>query len=348
MTTLRFCTPASRIAFAAFMLHGVVAGAAPLDFTGRGVWHFASASGCPPGGLGATHAECNRIAIDLPDGRAAVDADKRTIVFSSDATQKDETMVGDVLLHGSGISEQGQRVPLSLHLLLRREGKQWDLDSYVHVPVGGKFTNVTIDPYEISVLEGAKKRVLVTPERARRLFAEPSLRRRLARALVSVHPTTSAGKPVQDDITVALGLGRVTTSVMRVGFTSGDPASAGDLERTFKGGNWAIRLEALSNRIPLWVVQRQLFLFGLDTHPAMRTVAKAGFKEHDTLTFGTRGGKGFVGWNGQESAFDGAAASGHAFLQESFMGLILAWQHGRASPTAAAAPARPAAPAPRT
>lgn len=342
MKTPRFCTLASRIALATLMLHGVNGAAAPLDYSGRGVYHFASASGCPPGGLGASQAECNRIAVDLPDGRVAVDAEKHTIVFSSDATKGNEVMVGDVLLHGTGVSEQGQLVPLSLHVLLRREGKKWDLDSYVHVPVGGKFKNVTLDPYQINVLEGTKTRVLLTPERARRLFAEPSLRRRLARAFVSVHPTTSAGKPVRDDITVALGLGRIATSVMRVGFISNDPASSGDLERTFKNGNWAIRLEAMSRRIPLWVVQRELFLFGLDTHPALRTVAKAGFKENDTLVFGARGGKGYVSVNGQESAFDGAAVSGHAFLQESFMGLILAFQHGRANPATAAAPVPPA------
>lgn len=338
MKTNQLGIRAGRLVLAALMLHGVTVGAAPVEFAGRGVFHFTSASGCPPGGLNTTHTECNRIAIDLPDTRVGVNAENRTIIFSTGDKQEKETLVGDVLIHGSGVSEEGQRVPLSLHVLLRRAGKKWDVDSYIHAPVRGNFSSVSIDPYQIAVWEGAQIRVLLTPERARKMFADPSLRKRLARALVSVRPT-GVDNLASDDITVALGLGRFSISVLRAGFTSSDPASAGDLVRTFDNGNWAIELEALSDRIPGWVVQRELFLFGLDTHPALQTVRELGFKDHDKLTFGTRDGKGYLRLNGQEAPFDGAGASGHAFMQESFMGMILAWQRTRAGQAATASSA---------
>ncbi|WP_332877506.1 hypothetical protein [Massilia sp. S19_KUP03_FR1] len=334
---------ASRLALAALMLHGVTVGAAPVEFAGRGVFHFTSASGCPPGGLDTTHTECNRIAIDRPDTRVGVNAENHTIVFSTGATQEKEAVVGDVLIHGSGVSEEGQRVPLSLHVLLRRAGKKWDVDSYIHAPVRGNFSSVSIDPYQIVAREGAQTRVLLTPERAHKMFADPSLRKRLARAFVSVR-STSAVNAANDNITVALGLGKFSTSVLRAGFTSSNPASAGDLARTFNNGNWAIELEALSDRIPRWVVQRELFLFGLDAHPALQTLREVGFKDHDKLTFGARDGKGYLRLNDQEAPFDGAAASGHAFMQESFMGMILAWQRTLAGQATAASSAAPKPP----
>lgn len=337
--------PVMRIAAAALFLLGLNVEAAPVEYAGRGVFHFVSGSGCPPGGLDSAQADCNRIALDLPGAHAAVDVANHTIVFSSAITRNKEVVVGDVLLQGTGVSEEGQRVSLSLHLLVRREGNKWDLDSYVHAPVGGKFSDVALDPYQICVCEGTGTRVLLTPSGARGLFSDPAFARRLARSLVSVRANDDVDDPAATDgITIILGLGRLSTAVMQANYTTPGPATAGGIDQAFRNGDWAVQLQALSDHIPKWVVQRELFLFGLDRHPALSTVMKNGFKAHDTLEFGARGGKGFVRLNGREAAFDGAAASGHAFMQESFMGLILAWRLDRATAATARAPLLQAAP----
>ena len=333
---------AGRTALSALLLLGLNVQAAPVDYAGRGVFHFASEHGCPPGGSDIAQADCNRIALDLPDAHAARDAAGHIIVFSSAITHVEEVVVGDVLLQGSGVAEDGQRVPLSLHVLVRRKGSKWDLDSYVHASVSGKFSDVSLPPYQINVREGLNTRVLLTPERARRMFSDPPLARRLARSLVSVR-TTHPGAATPD-ITVALGAGKLSTPVMRAGFTTTGPAAIGNVDHAFRNGDWAISLEALSSQIPTWVVQRELFLFGLDRHPALRALLKDGFKSRDTLTFGVQGGQGYVRLNGRQAPFDSAAASGHAFMQESFMGLILAWRRDAAA--AAAGTTAHAAPAP--
>lgn len=337
MKTHQLRTFASRIAIAALMLSGAPAGAAPVDFTGRGVFHFPSESGCPPGGVERAGGECNRIALDLPATRAAVDVAAHTIVVSSDAKQAGDAVVGDVLLQGSGVSEAGQRVPLSLQVLLRRAGKKWDLDIYVRAPVAGKFSEVTMDPYQISVREGASTRIILTPERARGLFADPSIARRVARSFVDVRSTDPAN-PSAADITIALGVGKLSASVLRAGLVLNEAGASGDLNQALATGTWSLELEALSKHIPLWVVQRELFLFGLEDHATLLGVRAAGFKKHDKLTFGARDGKGYLSFNGREAAFDGATASGRAFLQESFMGLILTWRHAKAVEAAARSP----------
>ena len=73
-------------------------------------------------------------------------------------------------------------------------------------------------------------------------------------------------------------------------------------------------------------MQRELFRFGLEDQAALRTVRKDGFKKRDKLTFGAQDGKGYLRLNGKQAPFDTAAGAGRAFMQESFMGLILLWR----------------------
>ncbi|WP_024678530.1 hypothetical protein [Pseudomonas syringae] len=300
----------------------VQAQAAPADFTGRGVFHFASQSGCATTASSAD-ADCNRIALDVADAQASVDPQTHTIVFTSDASHDSKTVIGDVLLHGSGLADDGQRVPLSLHVLLRRSGKVWSPDTYVHAPVRGKFREIKLDPYQISVREGTGERVLFTAEQARNVLAQPSIAARVASYFVEVHPS-DAKKPDANDITIALGVGKVSKSLLRASFTSDQPGAA-ELGSLLETGTWNIKLQALSGQIPVWVVQRQLFVFGLEDSPLLADVRKSGFKKLDTLEMGAVNGKGYLRYNGAEESFPAAAASGAAFLRDSFIGLILAW-----------------------
>ncbi|MGS0896248.1 hypothetical protein ACVBGC_27500 [Burkholderia stagnalis] len=312
-----FATRAACLAlFAAATAH-----AAPVDHAGRGIHHFASQSGCPFASASAT--DCNRVALDAPDVHASVDTDAHTIVFSSDANRRTGDVLGDVLLQGTGVDTDGRRVPLSVHVLLRRDGAKWRRDVYIHAPVHGKFDDVRIDPYRVRVKEGDGERDVLTPDETQALFAHPSLASRLARHLVKVR-ATDPRQPAGDDITIALGVGGLTKSVARASFTSNAPRDA-DLDRALASGTWSIRFDALSDHIPVWVAQRELFLFGLDGSPLVNELRARGFRKDDRIELGARDGNGYLRVNGHEAAFAGAAASAHAFMQESFVGLILGW-----------------------
>jgi hypothetical protein len=330
MSMNEFCRVASRAAIATLLLYGVNVAAAPIELSGRGVYHFASASGCPAGGDAAANADCNRIAVDIPEAKAEVDTTSRQILFSSGPVGKD-IVVGDVLLQGSGIATNGQRVPLSLHVLVRHKGEQWEMETYVHAPVEGNFSQVSMDAYEIVVRDGPHAHTIMAPADVGKLFADPSLRKRLARSVVSVRSSDS-DDPATAGIAVGLGFGKVSKSLLRAGFKATGTSSPVGVDQAFRSGNWEIELDALSSHIPRWVVQRELFLFGLENQPVLRAVQDSGFKKHDVLAFGARDGKGYLRFNGRETPFDGAVGSGYAFMQESFMGLILAWQRDQSLP----------------
>lgn len=308
------------------------ANAALSEFSGRGVFHFASTSGC----ASATSPQrndhdCNRIALDVADARASVDLSTHAIVIGADADHDSKTVVGDVLLHGSGIAADGQRVPLSLQVLLRRSGQVWKSDTYVHAPVRGQFTEVILDPYQISVREGDGERVLLTAEQARDALAQPSLAARLARYFVVVRPSDKQN-PSADDITIGLGIGRVSKSVMRARFTSAQPSTT-ELAALLEHGTWNLELQALSGQIPLWVVQRQLFVFGLEHSPLLKEVRQRGLNKRDSLELGAVNGQGYLRYNGREERFAKANAAGAAFMRDSFIGLILAWhRHSQSTP----------------
>jgi hypothetical protein len=239
-----------------------------------------------------------------------------------------------VLLQGTGVDGDGRRVPLGVHVLLRRDGVKWDRDVYVHAPVHGRFTDVRIDPYRVRVKEGEAERDVLTPDETQALFAHPSLASRLARHLVKVS-ATDPKQPSADDITIALGVGGLTKSVARASFTSNAPRDA-DVDHALASGTWTIRFDALSNHIPVWVAQRELFLFGLDGSALVKDMLTRGFRKNDRIEFGARDGNGYLRVNGREEAFAGATASAHAFMQESFIGLILGWRRDPAGAAAAA------------
>ncbi|MGC5702614.1 hypothetical protein J4P02_20635 [Pseudomonas sp. NFXW11] len=303
-----------------------LAGQANADaFSGRGVFHFASASGCAAAGFSGEANDCNRIALDVADARATVDPQAHSIVIDAAANHDSKTVIGDVLLHGSGIASDGRRVPLSLQVLLRRSGKVWKSDTYVHAPVRGKFSDIRLDPYRISVSEEAGERLLFSAEQARNVLAQPSIAKRLASYFVQVRPS-DVKHPQADDITIALGLGKVSKALMRARFSS-ESAKAGELDPVSAQGTWNLNLQALSGQIPLWVVQRQLFVFGLEDSPLLNEVRQRGLNKHDTLELGALNGQGYLRYNGREESFAQANAAGSAFMRDSFIGLILAWHH---------------------
>ena len=309
----------------ALLLAGASATAGAADFTGRGLFSFKSDSGCPFSAL-APAAECNRIALDDTDTRATLDRASHTIRFTNTRRYGDKTVVADVLLQGTGQARGGQRVPLTFHALLSRNGDQWSISSHAHAPVAGTFTDIRIDPYRVSVHDAKGERVLLTPATIDKTVASPSLAARLAKAFVHMddNRANAGGSP---DITVTLGLGRVAVPVVRAKFDVAPDAAGAKpaVSDALRGGNWSFELQALSSRIPHDVIRRELFLYGLDTFPVVQPLMQKAWPAHATLRVGAVNGKGYVGYGDQQQEFAGADDAARAFLQGSFVGLALGW-----------------------
>lgn len=304
-----------------------VAGAA--DFTGRGVFNFKSDTGCPFALSGAGN-DCNRIALDDPDTRAALDGAAHTLRFTNTRDYPVKTIVGDVLLQGSGQARSGQRVPLTFHALLSRSGTGWSVSSHAHSPIGDEFSDIRIDPYQVVVSEANTDRVVLTADQIVEALARPSLTARLANVLVQVDDNRTDGAK-DADITIGLGLSKASKSVARARFRA--PGARGhDLAEAMKQGNWTLELQALSGQIPRQVVQRDMFLYGLESQSLLQPLLQRGFHKNEKLVLGASNGKGYVRYDGQQREFAGADAAARAFLQDSFIGLVLGWQQQQQQP----------------
>lgn len=311
---------------AALLLASACATAGAAEFTSRGLFSFKSDSGCPFPAL-APAGECNRIALDDNETRATLDSTSHTIRFTNTRRYADKTVVADVLLQGTGQARGGQRVPLTFHALLSRAGDQWSISSHAHAPVAGTFTDIRIDPYRVIVQDDQRERVLLAPAQIDKTVSSPSLAARLAKAFVHMDDNRAhaSGSP---DVTVTLGLGRLAVPVVRATFDAAPDAAGAKptVSDALRGGNWSFELQALSGRIPHDVIRRELFLYGLDTFPAVQPLMQKAWPRHATLRVGAVNGKGYVGYGGQQQEFAGADDAARAFLQGSFVGLALGWQ----------------------
>ena len=328
--------------FALLALAGACATAGAADFTGRGVFNFKSDSGCPFSALAGSANECNRLALDDADTRAALDSTAHTIRFANPRVYGEKTIVGDVLLQGSGQLRNshgtGRRVPLTFHALLSRSGNEWSVSSHAHSPIGGEFSDIKIDPYQVVVIEGSAERVVFTPAQISETLSKPSVAARLANEIVQVQDNRTSSA-TDADVTVGLGLSRASKSVARAQFRA-PTAKGSELSEAMRQGNWSLELQALSGQIPRQVVQRDLFLYGLESQPLLQPLVQRGFKKNEKLVLGAAGGKGYVRYDGQQHEFAGADASGRAFLQDSFIGLVLGWQQQQPRPSVAKANGR--------
>lgn len=309
---------------AALLALAATAPAHAADWSGRGVFAFSTRQPCP---LADAPGPCNRVALDDADTRARLDESAQVIRFTNGRSYARKTIVGDVLLQGSGVAADGQRVPLNFHIVLSKKGSDWSVSRHAHAPVHGNFSDLRIDAYQVEAGAPGAERTLVSSAEILATLARPSLGARVARDLVEVIDHRNAGQR-QPDITVGLGLGPAALPVMRARFLGGATPAAqpGGLAAQLQSGTWSLELTALSGQIPDAVAQRELFLFSLDDAPLLRAVKARGLDKHDSITVGAVAGQGYLRVGTQQQAFPAAAEAGRRFLQQSFMGLVLGWQ----------------------
>lgn len=290
-------------------------------FSERGVHVFASASGCPLGVL----SDCNRIALDDAHSRVELDRAAGTILFRNTWDYADDAVIGDVLLHGQARAADGRLVPVSLHLLVSKDGQDWSTSVHAHAPVSGDLSEVKLDALRVEAEVDGQRQVLLTHEQALRTLASPSTAAKLAKQFVQVRDNRiEAAKAEYSDITIALGLGKAALPAVRASLHV--PGGHADLAKALQNGDWTLELQALRSRLPLSVIQRDLFLFGMEQVELLQPLREAGFAKHDKLLLGARDGKGYLSFRGQQVDYPQAGTAAQAFLQDSFIGLVLSGQ----------------------
>ena len=300
----------------------VGAAASPEAYHGRGVFYADAAIGCPHLGVGTRGDNaCLRIALDDEHSSAEIDRAHNKIVLHNDGTYKSEQIVADVILPGWTESIKG-RAPTSVHCVLRKNGTTYSTKIYAHPVHREKHTKVDLENLEVVLNDGKTDTVLLSAAEAQKAAADPGPMAKLAGFFTEVTDTLPASAPSEagakesrpvGDITLAIGVG-----------PAAEKAVHAQLFRT--GADTELRLTALSNIIPTYMVQRDLFLYGLEGASNLGEVKKRGLESGETLSLAVHGGKGSVSFGGTTVDLPDAANSMHDFLTTAFVGMVLAYQ----------------------
>jgi hypothetical protein len=116
---------------------------------GPGAHYFAGAVRCPLAAVGSRAAELsNRIVLD--DGYSRVTVDRRThrIVFHNTHRYARRTLIGDVVLLGTGTTEKGATAPVAVHLKIDRDERRFRAALHPHPTVREKVVAVELEPFE--------------------------------------------------------------------------------------------------------------------------------------------------------------------------------------------------------
>ena len=293
----------------------------PLEsLRGRGVHYADATTVCPKVGIGTRgdHA-CLRIGLDDEHSSADIDRSKHRIVLRNAQAYDDEQIVGDVILPGWARSEAGRRTPVEVHLVVRKKGRTFHTKLYAHVVTREKPKQLEIEDFEVVLSDGKAETVAVTSETARKSVLDPGLSARMAGFLMEVTDNLAsapakAGEPRPlGDITISIGLGPAAKKMLRAQFFR-------------SGADAELRFTALSNRVPRYIVQRDLFLYGIEGVPALAEVKKRGLRSGESMVIAVRGGKGSVTFGATSSDLPDAANSMRDFLATAYVGMLLAHQ----------------------
>lgn len=321
-----------------------------LTFKGRGVYTFDSAIPCPLQGAGARGANaCNRIALDDNHTTATVDVAAKVITFTNTFGYAETRVIGDLLLLGTAQTEAHKIDPVAVHLKIEKHGNRAISKVHGHVVNHDAIKTVALDAYEVKIVTVAgKSEVALTPALADKALLDSGLMDRLAGALVEVRDNTKArawsrGAPIAD-IDIGVGVSKAAKWVLNARLVPGGTwdHAPGAVE-LLKTGDWSLELKALSSLVPKEVVQRDLFLFGVEGAKVLASVKQDGLAKGEVLSFSMKGGKGAVGLDANTEEIPQAAEVARAFLEFSFIGSVLANQADLRSGAAAPSPTPAAA-----
>ncbi len=316
------------------------------SFHGRGVHRFDAAT-CPLAEIGSFKQGCNRVALDDDSSVVEIDPAAHSIVFRNDQSYPSKKIVGDVLIMGTALTEAGAIVPVAVHVVVKKKGNKFVAKPHSHVVTRESLKQVDVGGYTITLDDGKKRTVAVTPAAARDAILDPGLAAKLAEAFIEIHDNLETSKLPKKhdavaDITIAIGLGKAAKDVVRAQLLAGGdqvtPKSAGEL---FGRGNWEVRMTALSSLVPKDVVRRELFLYGLEAVPALKPIMEDGLRKGQSLVFSMKQGKANAALDDTSAPIEGGVDVARAFLEQSFIGAILEHKTQLALATASARSATP-------
>jgi hypothetical protein len=308
-----------------------------MRYAARGIYYFSGRVRCPFAGIGSRAEDAsNRLALD--DDRTEVVIDGDTITVTNAHAYPDKTTVADLTFLAVGTSAAGERTPFSIHLKVQKSGKAFTCDLHRHLRNQTPSVTAEYEPFEVVATDGKTTEVFLDQGKADKLIAKPSLALRVVKSLMAMKDhldgvTQDPAAPGYRVADLSVGFGALGMSYMmaRAQLASTSAANRalierGDVVEMLNEGAWELKLTAFSEKWLPEVVQRDLFLFGLDDIPLLREVKARGLRKNQTLAFRFEKGKGEIGLDGETAPFPGALDVARAYLEFHMLGGLLAEQ----------------------
>jgi hypothetical protein len=309
-------------------------------YNARGIHFFSGRITCPLAGVGSRgDTESNRLVLDDADSKVTIDQQAGTITVENDRTYPDKKAkktIADLMFLAEGFAADGSRHPFSIHLKIQKMGKKLTLDLHRHLRNAVPIVRADYEPFVVTVIDGGTSTVVLDRARTDKLISEPSLALRIVKAFMAMSDHLDGVK--QDpskpgyriaDLSVgfgALGLNYMMARAQLVSLeTSNQPLiERGDVPAMLRDGAWEMRLTALSEKWLPEVVQRDLFLYGLDEVPLLREVRERGLRKGQTLAFRLRKDGGELALDGKTCPLPGAHDVARAYIEFHMLGGLLA------------------------
>lgn len=302
----------------------------------RGVLFFPGRVRCPFAGLGlrGDH-DSNRLAVDDSNTVATLDRERREIVFANSVRYAERAVLGDVLFLASGVTATGKKTPLSLHLKVLKKGNSFFCDLHRHLRTSEPIVEAEVEPFTVVLKDGSREQRVLTPESAQATIRKLPFMMRVIKTIMLTRDNLIGvdQDPQQPGFTVAdlsmgFGLFGFNHMIVRAQLRSLVPldglAKGRALVETLQQGSWEFRLTALSNKWLTPVIQRDLFVFGLEDLPVLRKVRQRGLLPGETMSFRFEQGRGAVSHDTETMDLPNATDVARSYLECHLLGGLLA------------------------
>jgi hypothetical protein len=306
-------------------------------YNARGIYFFPGRIVCPLAGVGTRPADAsNRLVLDDADSEVTIDRELRRITVRNDREYADKQIVADLMFLATGHGKAGERAPFSIHLKVQKHGHKYSVDLHRHLRHQLTMTRAEFEPFEVIAIDRGRSETLLDERKANGLCTKPSLALRVVKAVMAMrdHLEGLTQDPAQPgyrvvDLSVGFGAFGMAYMMARAQLTSLDAANAplierGDVPEMLRDGAWEMKLTALSEKWLPEVVQRDLFLYGLDEVPLLRDVRARGLKKGQALAFRFARGHGEVALDGEATALPGALDIARAYIEFHMLGGLIA------------------------
>lgn len=309
---------------------------APTVFQSRGVFHFEGRVRCPLDGVGQRGAyESNRLVLDDADTEVTIDRARGRITVRNERRYERATPICDLQFLALGTTEHGTTTPFGIHLKILKAGDRITLDLHRHLRVPEPLVAAEYEPFEVIVTDGARSTVVFDRARGDALVTRPSLALRIVKSLMTMRDNLARARGDARmassrvaDLSLGFGAFGLEWMLARARLESMSPdndewIARGSVVEMLRNGVWELSIDALSDRWLPEVVQRDLFLFGLDDVPLLEGVRARGLRKGQTLSFRIDRGRGAIGLDGRFEPLPHALDVARAYLEFHMLGGLL-------------------------